>query len=258
MRKKMMISALFLLIIACIGWSSDQKEVLESYNSLMENATSENWHALSRGLSDETIQLLDGIAEIYTEAGVPFDNQGEQLLASLVSDTDLLSFSATIISIDFRNEKAFLLSGQGSQIRSFQFVKENQHWKLDLVPLLNEFLNEIMEGTTGINQNPSISTEPTYISAGTGVCEFALRNELENLSIWNIYCSSTNSDSWGEDWLGSSVLGTGAEMGIWLDEGIYDVRLVDSDDNTYTLWQVELNDRGVVWQVTALDRDEPN
>ncbi len=47
-------------------------------------------------------------------------------------------------------------------------------------------------------------------------------------------------------------------MGIWLDQDVYDIRLIDSDENTYTLWQVELNDQGVFWQVTELDRDEAN
>lgn len=258
MKKKPMVSALLLLTVACIGWSSDQKEVVESYNSLIENAAEENWQGLSRDLSNETTELLDEIAVSYTEAGVPFDNRGEKLLASLVSDTDLLTFSETVVSVEFRNEKAYLLAGQGNQIRSYQFVKENRRWKLNLVPVLNEFLGEIMEGTPEINPNSSISTSPTYISTGNGNCEFALRNDLDHLSLWNVYCSSSNNDSWGDDWLGSSVLGSGAEMGIWLDEDIYDIRLVDSEGNTYTLWQIELNDQGVLWQVTALDRDESN
>lgn len=224
----------------------------------MSNASEENWSSLSRGLSDETIELLDEIAVLYTSAGVPFDNQGKKLLAALVSDTDLLEFSETVISIEFRNNKAYLLSGQGNMITSYQFVRENQRWKLNLVPKLNEFLSEIMEGTPGANLNSLQATSPPYISAGTGACEFALRNNLEHLSIWNVYCSSSNSDSWGEDWLGSSVLGTSSEMVIWLEEGVYDIQLMDSDQNTYTLWQVELDEQGVLWQVTELDRDESN
>ncbi len=254
----LIVSALSLLTVACIGWSSDQKEVVESYNTLMENAGEENWHSLFRGLSDGTKQLLDEIAEIYTEAGVPFDNRGENLLASLVSDTDLLSFSETVISVDFRNEKAYLLSGQGSRIRSYQFVRENQRWKLDLIPALNEFLGEAMAGIPDTDSDTRISTAPACISAGSGACEFALKNNLEHLSIWNVYCSPGNSDSWGDDWLGSGILGSGAEMSIWLDEDVYDIRLVDSDENTYTLWQVDLDNQGVLWQITALDRDESN
>jgi len=258
LKKELIIPALFMLILACIGWSSDQKEVLESYNALMSDASEENWNSLSRGLSDETLELLDEMAVLYTDAGVPFDNQGKELLASLVSDTDLLAFSETVISIEFRNDKAYLLSGQGNLITSYQFVRQNQRWKLNLVPRLNEFLNEIMEGAPEVSSTSRESTEPTYISAGTGTCEFSIRNNLEHLSIWNVYCSASNSDSWGEDWLGSSILGTSAAMTIWLEEGIYDIQLVDSEENTYTLWQVELNDQGIFWQVTEQDRDESN
>lgn len=258
MRREPIVFAVFLVILACIGWSSEQKEVLESYNTLMENAVEEDWSGLSRGLSDDTKLLLDEIAVIYTETGVPFDNQREKLLASLVSDTDLLAFSETVISIDFRNEKAYLLSGQGAQVRSYQFVRENQRWKLNLVPVLNEFISDIMAGIPEAYTDSSVETQATYISAGNGNCEFALRNDLEHLSIWSVYCSSSDSDSWGDDWLGSSILGSGAEMGIWLDQDVYDIRLIDSEENTYTLWQVELNDQGVFWPVTELDRDESN
>ncbi|MCK5785648.1 MAG: hypothetical protein KAH54_03710 [Candidatus Sabulitectum sp.] len=258
MKIKLVTAFLFLLLPACIGWSNEQKEVLEDYNALMDNAEEENWRGLARGFSEESNLLLDHIAEIYTEAGVPFDNSGEELLASLISDTDLLSFSEIVVSIEFRNEKAYLVSGQGSRTASYQFLRENQSWKLDLVPALNDFLGEIMEGTPTATANPSssISTSPTYINTGQGACEFALRNDLEDISIWNVYCSPSDSDSWGDDWLGSSILGSGAEMGIWLDEGTYDIRLVDSDEHTYTLWQVELNNQGIFWPVTGLDIDE--
>ena len=258
MKKKLLVSALFMTIIACIGWSSDQKEVVEDYNNLMESAAEENWIDLSRGLSDESMQFLDEIAVIYTEAGVPFDNQGEELLASLVSDTDLLSFSETVISIDFRNDKAYLQSGQGNSVKTYEFVMEDHQWKLNLVPMLNSYLAAIMEGVPDRDQDPTTMASPSYISVGDGRCEFGLKNDLDHLSLWNVYCSASNSDSWGEDWLGSSILGSGSEMGIWLDEDVYDIQLVDSDGNTYTLWQVELNEEGVFWQVTEMDRDEPN
>ncbi len=258
MKRKLLVSALLMTVIACIGWSGDQKEVVENYNSLMESASEENWIDLSRGLSDESMEFLNEIATIYTEAGVPFNNQGEELLASLVSDTDLISFSETVISISFRNDKAYLQSGQGNSVKTYEFVREGNQWKLNLVPMLNSYLADIMEGIPERDQDPLATTSPTYISAGTGLCEFGLKNDLDHLSLWNVYCSASNSDSWGEDWLGSSILGSGSEMGIWLDEDVYDIQLVDSEGNTYTLWQVEINEEGVFWEVTEMDKDEPN
>jgi len=258
LKKQLIVSAILLSAIACIGWNGEQREVVDSYNALMEDAAQENWHGLARGFSDETAALLNGIAEIYTAAGAPFNNQGEELLASLVSETDFLVFSDVVVSVEFRNEKAYLVSGEGSNARAYEFIRDGSRWKLNLVHDLTQYINEAMEGT-GLPGNDSDSTDsPTYISTGTGNCEFALRNDLEHLSIWNVYCSPGNSDSWGEDWLQASVLGTGAEMGIWLNSGVYDIRVVDADENVYTLWQVELDENGVFWPVTALDRDEPN
>ncbi|MCD6589431.1 MAG: hypothetical protein J7K88_12855 [Candidatus Fermentibacteraceae bacterium] len=256
MKKQLMVSALLLSAVACIGWNSDQREVVDSYNTLMEDASQENWHGLARGFSDETADLLDDIAVIYTAAGAPFNNQGEELLASLVSETDFLVFSDVVVSVEFRNEKAYLLSEQGGDVRSYEFIRDGSRWKLNLVQDLTQYFNEAMQGTGLPSGSSDLTDSPTYISTGSGSCEFALRNDLEHLSIWNVYCSPGNSDSWGEDWLQASILGSGSEMGIWLESGVYDIRVVDSDDNVYTLWQIELDEDGVFWPVTALDRDE--
>ncbi len=253
-----MVSALLLSAVACIGWSSDQREVVDSYNALMEDAGEENWHGLVRGFSDETADLLDEVAVIYTAAGAPFDNQGEKLLASLVSETDFLVFSDIVVSVEFRNEKAYLISGQGSDVRSYEFIRDGGRWKLNLAQDLTRYFNEAVQGTGLPGRDSGQVDSPTYISTGSGNCEFALRNDLEHLSIWNVYCSPSDSDSWGEDWLQASILGSGSEMGIWLESGVYDIRIVDSDDNVYTLWEIELDEGGVFWPVTALDRDEPN
>ena len=260
MKKELLVSALLMTVIACIGWSGDQREVVDNYNNLIESAEEENWNDLSRGLSDESMQFLNEIATIYTEAGVPFNNQGKELLASLVSDTDLLSFSETVISISFRNEKAYLQSGQGNLVKTYEFVREGNQWKLNLVPILNSYLADIMGGIPQTDHDSPIDSPSasTYLSLGNGTCEFRLKNDLDHLSLWNVYCSSSNSDSWGEDWLGSSILGSGSEMGIWLDEDVYDIQLVDSDGDTYTMWQVEVNGEGVLWRVTEMDRDESN
>jgi hypothetical protein len=256
LKKQLIVSALVLLAASCIGWNNEQREVVDSYRTLVKDTDEENWHSLAGGFTNETVQLLDNIAMVYTQAGVPFDNQGEELLAALVSETDFLLFPETVISVDFRNEKAYLVSGRGSDARSFEFAREDRLWKLNLVSDLNEYIALTMEGTPLPSQSSSQTNSPTYISKGTGDCKFALRNDLDHISLWNVYCSPSNSDSWGEDWLESSILGPEAEMGIWLESGTYDIRLVDSSDNTYTLREVELDEQGVFWSVTSLDKDE--
>lgn len=246
----------FLLFCACIGWNSDQKEVVASYNALLENAEKENWHSMFMCLTEETQQLFDRIAVIYTDAGVPFNNDGEELLSALVSDTDLFLFSSTIVSVEFRNDKAYLVSGQGAGTASYTFVLERRQWKLDLVPLMTDFLAEAMAGTQNNGTEASTSAAPSTVTAGVGPCELTIRNGLEYLSFWNAFCSPSSSESWGEDWLGSNILSTESELKLMLDAGLYDIQLIDSEGGTYTVWEINLGPEGAMRRITASDRDD--
>jgi hypothetical protein len=50
-----------------------------------------------------------------------------------------------------------------------------------------------------------------------------------------LYASSSTSDSWGSDLLGSDTLSSGSSVRITLpNAGIYDFKLVDSDGDSYT------------------------
>jgi hypothetical protein len=258
LKKVSAIPIVFLLLCSCIGWNSDQKEVVTSYNALLENAEKENWQGMFGCLTEETQELLNEVAEVYTGAGIPFENKGEELLAALVTDTGLLFFSNTIVSIEIRNGNACLVSGEGTETASYTFVREDRQWKLDLVPMLTEFLAEAMAGTSGTVTEPSTFSAPSTISAGSGACELTIVNDLENLSVWNAYCSPGNSDSWGEDWLGTSILEAGSELKILLDEGVYDIQLVDSEGSAYTAWQINLGTEGVVLQISGMNRDDSN
>ncbi|NOR82711.1 MAG: PDZ domain-containing protein [Ardenticatenales bacterium] len=50
-------------------------------------------------------------------------------------------------------------------------------------------------------------------------------------SIWYVYISPSTSDSWGDDWLGDSVLLAGESMEFSVPEGTYDLKALDPDDN---------------------------
>lgn len=255
MKIKILATAIFLLALACIGWSSEQKEIFEAYNSTIGMAENEDWAELFDNMSEETKLHLTNLAEVYTQAGVPFDNDGKEFLASIISNTNALSFSEAVISIEFRNGTAYLLAGEGSQIQSYQFEKEGADWKLNLTPILTDFINETM---TGVPDTELGEITPTYITYGVGNCELHITNKLQNLSIWNVYCSRSDSDSWGEDLLNSSILGTDATLLLRLEAGIYDVKLFDADENSYTMWEIDLNENGVQWQVSEADKDELN
>ncbi len=255
MKIKILAATVLLLTLACLGWSTEQKEIFEAYNSILRMSENENWTELFDNMSEETQMHLNDIAEVYTQAGVPFDNDGKEFIASIISDTNALIFSESVISIEFRNGTAYLLAGEGNQIQSYQFEEENGDWKLNLTPILTDFINETMAGVPDV---PVGEIAPTYIVSGEGNCEFHITNKLEHLSIWNVYCSLSDSDSWGEDRLNSSILGTDATLVLRLDAGVYDVKLFDADEYSYTMWEVEVNENGVQWQVSEADKDELN
>lgn len=253
MNIKSLAGFIFLLTLACIGWSSEQKEILDAYNAIIDVSENENWNELFNSMSEETKAHLNNIAEIYTQAGVPFDNDGKEFLASVISNTNALSLSESVISIEFRNGTAYLLAGEGNQIQSYPFENEEGSWKLNLTPILTDFINESM---AGVPEAAVGEIAPTYIASGDGNCEFYITNKLQNLSVWNVYCSPSDSDSWGEDRLNSSILGTEATLVLRLEAGTYDVKLFDADEFSYTMWEVEVNENGVQWQVTEADKDE--
>ena len=70
-------------------------------------------------------------------------------------------------------------------------------------------------------------------------------------TIYYLYVSRSDSGDWGPDRLGSSVLNSGEDFRVDVQPGLYDIRLVDSDGDSYTLmnrgrsdgqnWYIEFN-----------------
>ncbi len=85
--------------------------------------------------------------------------------------------------------------------------------------------------------------------------------DIENrtgFTITYMYVSPAKSSSWEEDVLGANVLPDGASRRVQLrgyDSSIFDVRLVDSDGDTYTFWNVDVARQDIVVRLTDLDSD---
>jgi hypothetical protein len=75
-------------------------------------------------------------------------------------------------------------------------------------------------------------------SAAAGTIEIV--NDTGGYDIWYIYISSSTSDSWGDDWLGSDILNDGDYVIYDVYDGIYDIKLVDEDDDEYIRYGVEV------------------
>lgn len=78
-------------------------------------------------------------------------------------------------------------------------------------------------------------------------------------TIFLVYVSADQSDSWGEERLGpGSVLKNGGTFRVPLhgySSSIFDVKLVDEDGGSYTYWKVDVKSRDIV--ATLADRDPP-
>ncbi len=75
-------------------------------------------------------------------------------------------------------------------------------------------------------------------------------------TIMYVYVSPTKSDSWEEDVLGKEVLSDGQTRRVTLTgfrSPVFDIRLVDSDGDKYTFWNVDVSERDIVVTLGDLD-----
>lgn len=69
---------------------------------------------------------------------------------------------------------------------------------------------------------------PLFAVAETPMANFTIANNSD-WDFYEVYISSSSSDSWGDDRLGSEILYSGGEQSFLLSEGTYDLKIVDED-----------------------------
>lgn len=75
--------------------------------------------------------------------------------------------------------------------------------------------------------------------------------------ITHVYVSPGSSKSWEEDVLGTSVLANGETRRVTLrgyTSPIFDIRLVDSDGDTYTYPTVDVSQRDIIATLEHIDK----
>lgn len=75
-------------------------------------------------------------------------------------------------------------------------------------------------------------------------------------TIMYMYVSPEHSSSWEEDVLGSEVLRDGARRRVNLNgyrSPVFDIKLVDSDGDSYTFWKVDVSRRDITVTLDDLD-----
>ena len=94
------------------------------------------------------------------------------------------------------------------------------------------------------------STSPLWSGASAGsVQEAGLLDTIKivnntGYTIYHLYVSPATSSSWGDDLLGFfGIIEDGEEYDteIPADATLYDIRLVDSDGDSYTQWDVDVS-----------------
>jgi hypothetical protein len=93
----------------------------------------------------------------------------------------------------------------------------------------------------------------TY-GTGEGTCPVDIYNALGDWTIWYVYVD-LSSEPWGDDRLGTEVLEPGEMFTVWVDPGTYDIQVEDEDGDTYTLWDIPVDESGYYWEVTLADMD---
>lgn len=107
-------------------------------------------------------------------------------------------------------------------------------------------MDEVWEG--------EFTGDPVSLSSGEGDAYVEIVNDLGAWSIMYVWVDPTDSD-WGEDRLGADILTPGSDLTVWVDPGMYDIRVEDEDGDTYTLWDIEVGPEGYIWAVTLEDWD---
>lgn len=83
-------------------------------------------------------------------------------------------------------------------------------------------------------------------------------NNQTGFAIHYVYVSPAKSQSWEEDVLGKDILPDGTSRRVTLrgfQSSIFDIRLVDSDGDTYTFWNVDVARQDITARITDLDTD---
>ena len=75
-------------------------------------------------------------------------------------------------------------------------------------------------------------------------------------TIYYMYVSPADSKSWEEDVLGSDVLQDGDTQRVALTgykSPLFDIRLVDEDEDSYTFWNIDVSTQDIVVTLDNLD-----
>jgi len=257
--KKYITSALVLMMLigASCGLSAEQAEVKDAYNSLIDEFDAGNYGNAFDMMSLNTQQFLNELAAGLEAWGYPMGGDGREFLEEMFTGQDMTGMTRSISSVTVSGNRATLIAQAEDGDELLEFALEDGEWRIDLETQISDGFSEGLEGS-GLTIEEILEGEPEvtydYPSSGDGICPIDFYNELEDYTIFYVYVD-LSTDPWGEDRLGAYLLEPGDLFTVWVDPGTYDLRVEDEDGDTYTLWDVEVDEDGVYWYVTLADMD---
>lgn len=256
--KKYVTSALVILMLigASCGWSAEQVEVKDAYNSLIDEFDAGNYGLAFDMMSSNTQQFLNDLADGLEAWGYPMGGDGREFLEEMFTGQDMTGMTRSISSITVSGSRATLIAQTEDGDELLEFALEDGEWRIDLETQISDGFSEGLAGSDvtieEILEAPYVTYD--YASSGDGSCPIDFYNELGDYDIWFVYVD-LSTDPWGADRLGADLIEPGGVFTVWVDPGIYDLRVEDEDGDTYTLWDVEVDEDGVYWDVTLADMD---
>lgn len=83
-----------------------------------------------------------------------------------------------------------------------------------------------------------------------------ITNDLGGWSVHYIYIVRPGGKGWGSDWLGvREVIRPGASRVFMVPQGTWNIRIIDSDGDTYTRWNITVTEDGYTWNLSLADMD---
>ena len=206
-------------------------------------------------LLGSSIRLTDGI--VSAQSGINADQRYFQISAPVQpgnSGGPIFTEDFTVVGVaaeKLNDLKALLTSGSIPQNMNFG-VKSDLARNLDRNVSFGS--GNIKDMSNAIAATVQIVYRETYTSTST----VRIANNT-GYTVWFIYMSATNASDWEEDILGEDVLLNGQQVNVRLGTPLarvsrYDIRMIDSDGDTYTKWNVALTQNMIV-EFTIVDLD---
>jgi len=92
-------------------------------------------------------------------------------------------------------------------------------------------------------------------SSGSGSSRLILCNALGDWIVTGLYHRNSGTENWSENHLAASCIEPKEMYSLLLDPGVYDIRIVDEDNDSYTRHDIEVSDAGSRWSISMADLD---